>query len=242
MKEIFKMGASLFGKMIVVNIMCFFLAISLSVLTTALFTKDIGNTVFVTDAKSGELITQYEHYYEDGEDTKLKEYESEEYKVTNSVIKSQLSKGANNGFYIVTQIMCAIMVLVFTYPNLWDRGTRDNNLVTFGHAKEDKLKGLKVGVIAAAPSILFSLFLIITKSNIMAKFPVGLLKIIYSSCYGINYAIFGSTLKLGDLSYLQLFLSLLLNFCLPIIAYVSYLLGYKNISIGEKLVYKKEKK
>lgn len=243
MKEIFKMGVSLFGKMIVVNIMCFFLAISLSVLTTALFTKDVGNTVFVTDAKTNELVTQYEHYYADGEDTKLKEYEdSEEYKVTSSVIKSQLSKGANNGFYIVTQIMCAIMVLIFTYPNLWDRGTRDNNLVTFGHANEDKLKGLKVGFIAAAPSILFSLFLLITKSNIMAKFPVGILKIMYSSCYGINYAIFGNVIKLGDLSYLQLILSLLLNFCLPIIAYGSYLLGYKNISIGEKLVYKKEKK
>ena len=129
MKEIFKMGASLFGKIIVVNIMCFFLAISLSVLTTALFTKDVGNTVFVPDAEPNELITQYDHYYDDGEDTKLKEYETEEYNVTTSVIKSQLSKGANNGFYIVTQIMCCIMLLIFIYPNLWERGTKDNNLV-----------------------------------------------------------------------------------------------------------------
>ena len=236
------MGASLFGKMIVVNIMCFFLAISLSVLTTALFTQDVGNTVFVTDAKTNELVTQYDHYFEDGEDIKLKEYETDEYKVTTSVIKSQLSKGANNGFYIVTQIMCAIMVLIFIYPNLWDRGTKDNNLVTFGHAKEDKLKGLKVGFIAAAPSFLFALFLIVAKSNVMANFPVGILKIMYSSYYGINHAIFGSIVKLGDLSYLQLILSLLLNFFVPIICYVSYMLGYKNISIGEKLIYKKEKK
>ena len=46
MKEILKDGGKLFLKTIVVNIMCFFLVISFSVLTTAAFSKNIGYTAY----------------------------------------------------------------------------------------------------------------------------------------------------------------------------------------------------
>ena len=42
MKENFKTGAKLFLKLIVVNIMCFFVVMSFSVLATAAFTKNVG--------------------------------------------------------------------------------------------------------------------------------------------------------------------------------------------------------
>ena len=42
MKEIFKNSISLFGRIVTINIMCFFLVISLSVLITAAFSENIG--------------------------------------------------------------------------------------------------------------------------------------------------------------------------------------------------------
>ncbi len=242
MKEIFKMGLGLYGKLIVINIMCFFLAISMSVLATAVFTEDIGYTALIYNAETEELVTQYDYYYADGDDTKLAEYETDEYIVNKSTKKSELTKGENTAFYFITQLFCMIMLIMFIYPNLWDRGTRDNNLVSFGHAAEDKLKGLKVGLIAIIPAVIFFIFLFVTKSNLMAKLPVGILRLIFSSTYSLNYLICGNTMTVGELSYIQLIFMMLLNLLVPAIAFASYILGYKNISIGEKLVYKKNKK
>ena len=48
MKENFKTGAKLFLKLIVVNIMCFFVVMSFSVLATAAFTKNVGYKAYGT--------------------------------------------------------------------------------------------------------------------------------------------------------------------------------------------------
>lgn len=214
----------------------------MSVLATAVFTEDIGYTALIYNAENEELVTQYDYYYDDGEDTKISQYETDEYIINKSTLKSTLSKGEDIAFYSVTQIICLIMLLMFIYPNLWDRGTRDNNLVSFGHAVEDKLKGLKVGLIASIPSALFFIFLLATKAGISAKLPVGVLRLMYSSTYSFNYLICGKAMTLGELSYGQLVGMAALLLIVPLAAYVSYMLGYKNISIGEKLVYKKNKK
>ena len=70
MKENFKTGAKLFLKLIVVNIMCFFVVMSFSVLSTAAFTKNVGYKAYGTSSDSSEPQELYTHYYADGEDTK----------------------------------------------------------------------------------------------------------------------------------------------------------------------------
>lgn len=242
MKEIFKMGLSLFGKIIIINFMCFFLVISLSVLSNAVFTEDIGYNAFGTKEGSEESVQLYSYYYKDGEDTQKQKYEDEGYTVTTSTIRSTISKTGNTVFLTVTQLFNIILLAGMIYPALWQRGTKDSNLVHFKHQPEDKLKGLKCGIIAAIPSVLLLLVLTAVKSSAaVSAFPAALLNMLLASTYSVNTLISGSAATLGELSILKMLLYLLLQLLVPAIAYVSYLLGYKNISLGEKFVYKKNK-
>ena len=242
MKEIFKMGLSLFGKIIVINFMCFFLVISLSVLSNAVFTENIGYTAF--GAKEGEEKTSqlYTYYFKDGEDTEKEKYEAEGYTITTSTIRSSISKTGNTVFLTVTQLFNIILLAGMIYPALWQRGTKDSNLVHFKHQPEDKLKGLKCGLIATVPSILLILVLTVLKSSAtVSAFPSALLNMLLASTYSFNTLISMGAATLGDLSVLQMVLYIVLQFAVPLIAWAAYLLGYKNISLGEKFIYKKNK-
>ena len=65
MKEILKMGLAQFGKLILINVMCFFIVISISVLVTAAFTENIGYKAFGTTSDSSESVELYEYFYKD---------------------------------------------------------------------------------------------------------------------------------------------------------------------------------
>ncbi len=241
MKEIFKSGLSLFGRLIIVNIMCFFMVISINVLVTAAFTQNIGYTAYGTSSDSSEQVELYTHYDKDGEDTKLKEYEDKGYTITKSNIRSQLSGTGYTVFHVVAQLFCIALLASFIYPNFWQMGTKDSNLVQFKHKKEDKLKGLKGGLVAIIPSLLVLAFITATKSGISAKFPVVLLKFLFSSYYSLIELTIGKVATLGELSVLQILPVFLMQLFVPLVAFIAYLLGYKNISLGEKLIYKKNK-
>lgn len=241
MKEIFKIGASYFGKLIVLNIMSFFLVMSMSVLTTAAFTKDIGYKAIGTSSDSSESVVLYEHYYEDGEDTKRQEYVDNGYTVSESTIRSEMSTLGNNVFMISTQLICWVMLIVFLYPSLWDRGTKDSNLVHFKHKQADIFKGLKAGFVAIIPCTLVYLFVLFTKSGVLASMPTVFLRFFNPMNYTFNVLICSDAATIGELSVLSIILLLLLNLVVPLICFGAYYLGYKNISISEKLVYKKDK-
>ena len=51
--------------------------------------------------------------------------------------------------------------------------------------------------------------------------------------------ILGATRELRELSVVQLLLLLLPLMIVPLIAWIGYALGYANISVGEKCLYKK---
>lgn len=241
MKEIFKSGVSLFGKIIVVNIMCFFLVVSLTVLSTAVFTKNIGYVAYGTLEGSEESVKLYEHYTADGDDNKRAEYEEKGYDITESSIRSQISDTGNTVFLTVTQILCLLLLIAFIYPNFWQMGTKDSNLVHFKHKKEDKFKGLKAGLIAIIPAAALLLFLAVTMNNISANFPTVLYKFMNSSVYTFIQLATGNTATFGELSVVAIIVFFLLLLIVPLVAWIAYLLGYKNISLGEKFIYKKNK-
>ena len=241
MKEILKSGVGLFGKLIIVNIMCFFLVVSISVLCSAAFTENVGYIAYGVKEGSEESVELYTYNYADGEDTKKAEYEAQGYTITESTVKSPLSKTGNAVFLTVTQLFSLCLLIAFVYPNFWNMGTRDSNLVHFKHKKEDKLKGLKAGSVAIVPSVLLLLFLSITKSGLSANFPVVLYKFLNSSVYSfIQMASFDAS-SFGDLNFGSIIIFFLLIAIVPVTSFVAYLLGYKNISLGEKFIYKKNK-
>lgn len=241
MKEILKGGGKLFLKTIAINLMCFFIVVSFSVLSTAAFTKNIGYTAYGTTSDSSEPIKLYTYYFEDGEDTQKSDYEEEGYTVSTNSIRSVLSNSGKAFFLIISQVFAFLLLCGFIYPEIWHNGTTDSNLVKFKHKNEDKFKGFKIGAVAAVPNYLFLVFLVIANLGVFPSFPVALYKFLNSSVYSFIDVIVGSAVAVSEIAVWRLALLFLLPLIIPAVSGVSYLLGYKNISVGEKFVYKKNK-
>lgn len=241
MKEIFKNGLFLFGRSVIVVIMCFFICISMSVLSTAIFTENIGYTAFGYTDDNEDGVELYTYYNADGDDTKKAEYEAQGYTLQTVNIRSQLSSTENGIFLTVTQICCIAILISFIYPSLWQLGCKDSNLVRFKHKSEDIFKGLKIGVIASIPSIIFFAIILICGIGAYSKLPASLYKFVNCQYFSFIELILKNTVTVGDINAIQYFLLFLLLLIIPATAFISYLLGYKDISISEKFIYKKKK-
>lgn len=234
MSEIFKKAAALYGKIIIVNIMCFFIIISFNVLITAAFTENIGYKAYGTMEGSEQSEELYTYYYDEGEDTQRAKFEKEGYKISESKIRSEVSATGNTLNTVLIAVFCTAILMIVIYPQFWQLGTADSNLVHFKHKKEDKLKGLKAGLIATVPgTVLLTVLLFIPGAGL------ALYKFLNSGVYAFIGLIVGKAATFGDLAVWQIILLFLLKGAVPLIAYVSYLLGYKNISLSEKFIYKK---
>ncbi len=239
MKEVFVNGAKLYGRKIIVIIMCFFICVSIYVLCSAGFSKDVGYTAIGYNESNKESKELYTYYYKDGKDTKKEAYEQQGFEIKTNKI-SQMTKKGNIVFLLATQIFCTLLTVVFVYSPLWELGCKDSNLVKFKHKNEDIFKGLKIGLIATVPSfIIFIAFVIGTLNS--SEISTAIYKFI--NCY--NYSFIDIILKnsptVGEISFSKYLIMFLLLFVIPLVAFVAYLLGYKDISLSEKFVYKKKK-
>jgi len=241
MKELFKSGGSLFLKIIVINIMCVFLVMSFTMIFNAIFTENIGYYALGTTSEEEQAVELYQHYYADGEDTKLAEYEAQGYTLSKMDIRSELSKGQSISLNVISQLFCFLMLYSFIYPNIWHLGTKDSNLVNFKHMEEDLLKGFKIGLIAVAPVILCVLFLTLAPIKFATHFPVSVYKLCNSSLYSFISLITAGKNTMGELSVLQVILLVLIQLVPAGISALAYFLGAKNISVSEKFIYKKNK-
>lgn len=240
MKELFKNAGSLFLKRVIVAIMCFFVVISISVLCTAAFTKNIGYTAYGTKEGSDKSVELYTYYSKDGEDTQKKEYEEQGYTVTTSNIRSSLEGTGNRVFLSVSQIFCILILTAFVYPQLWQLGTKDSNLVKFKHKNEDIFKGLKIGALSTVPALVFFLFCIIF-SYTSFDIPVSLYRFVNCQFLPLLTVISGKSSFFTELSVIKLVCIFLLLLFVPAVSFGAYLLGYRDISLLERFIYKKNK-
>lgn len=240
MSKIFKHGLKLLLKMLVVVFLDFFLCISISVLCIGGFTKNIGYDAFgsLDGGKSEYLYTYYEA---DGEDTKKAEYEGQGYTVTTNSIRSDFSGKGKAIYLTVTQILCLLVLIPFVYSPIYELGFKESNLVRFKHTQQDLLKGLKIGLLANIPFVLSYIALIVCALGALPSLPVSLYKLFNSYGYTIIELVAGNVVKAGELSAVKLVLLAIPLVAVPTIATVAYILGYKGISISEKLIYKKNK-
>lgn len=241
MKEVLKTAISIFLKLIIVNFMCGVIVVSLTLIASGFFSETVGYNAFGTKEGSDKTDSLYSYYYADGEDALRSEYEAQGYTITESPIRELSSKG-NTVAMLVAQFLCLMMLCSFVYPKLWQLGASDSNLVHFKHKKEDKLKGLKIGGITIIPAVVLLIVLFTMKNGILSEFPVAIYKLLNSSLYGFVEFAAGNAKTFSELSVLNFVLMLASQLVIPIITYISYILGYKNISVGEKIIYKKDNK
>ena len=246
--NIFKSGAKLSGSIIAASILSFFLCISISVICSALFTKNIGYDAYVYTKDGNEPVEKYQYLYtdtdgdgkDDGTDTKKAEYEKQGYVVTTYQTRSVL-EGANKAIFLsLTQVLNLILVISFAANSVYKQGFKDVNLVRTGHRKADLLKGFKIGAIANIPFFaLFAILLILT--TVTPNFRTIWYAYLNSHFYSFVLWITGSAEVISKISVLQFVLLLLVQFIVPVISGIAYILGFKEINFTDKLLYKKGK-
>ena len=235
MQDNLKAGLKLFVRIVIANILSAIVVLSVIAISVSAFADEIGYDVYGVKGESGETELLYRHYYADGDDTKLEDFETDGYTVTKKIIK-QTNPTEHNITVIVAQIFALGVTITYIYPVMWDRGFKDLNFVKTENMVPDKLKGIKIGLIGQVPAFLLFLIFVISP-----KLPTALFKLLNSSCYGLFEAVFGKSETFGKLSPLQIIISLLILLIIPLISWGSYALGYKDVDPLEKLTYKKKK-
>ncbi len=246
MKEIIIGGLKLYGRMIVISILSFFVVISIFAFGNAVFADEVGEKVVGT--KNGKSETLYVHYYEDGEDTKLAEYEKQGYEIA-KIKEKKMSSGKNVLTIVIAEVFALGLLVSFVYPTLWEKGNKELNLVRIGKKPEDKLRGLKMGVVASVPPILMFLVLAVGKFSFFKQISSTvyyLVNFVFFPVYklvfeGASGDVIAANVKNGDLAFWQFGVIFLTLCILPITAHLGYYFGYKDVSFGEKFLYKKKR-
>ncbi|MDO4607984.1 MAG: hypothetical protein Q4B40_02190 [Clostridia bacterium] len=247
--NILKNGGKLMAGMIVAVVISFFLCISINIICSAAFTKEIGYKAFVYESETAEKsMAEYEYEYvdkdgdgkDDGTDTKMKEYEDKGYFVTTEAERSTLT-GVGKGVFLATsQVLTFIMLVAFASGGAYKQGFKDINLVKIEQIKEDKLKGLKIGLIGNIPFFVLFIAAVVTANVQSFKIPVVWYAFLNSQFYPVIMMIKGTAETLSQLEIGQFILLFILQLIVPAIAAVAYILGYKEINVFEKMMYKKE--
>ena len=247
----FKMGAKLFGSLIIAVLISFFICMSISALSQILFTKTEGYTAYVYTEESDDPVDHWEYTFTDpdgdgvdnGTDDKKAHYDKlEEYEVKTYTRQSNLEGIGMAVNLVVSQILCGILVISFASSATYKRGFKDSNLVRIGNIKQDKLKGFKVGLIANIPFFVLFVLFVACGLGLAPSLRVTLYGYLNSFIYPIIYLITGcsSDIIVSELNVLQYILLFLVQFIVPIICGVAYLIGFKEINLSEKIMYKKK--
>lgn len=250
--NIFKRGAKLSVGLIIAVIICFFLCASINAICQPLFTRTEGYMAHVYTEDSDELVDKWEYRFndtdgdgnDDGIDEKKIKYEEENYIVQTTAIVSPLEGTGMAVFLVISQILCVIVLISFAGSGTYKQGFKDSNLVRIGHVKLDKLKGFKIGLVANIPFFILFGLLIGCAVGLSPSLRVTLYGYLNGYFYPVIYIISGCSNEtiVSNLSVLQYALLFLLQFIVPVICGVSYLLGFKEINISERIMYKKREK
>ncbi len=216
----------------------FFVYTSLIVVGTGAFTTVVGYMAYNT--QTGEML--YNYYYSEGEDIKKAEYEAQGIEVSTMSLRSELSGGAKVFTDVLGQVIGGVVTVAFINSLLYKTGDRDANLVAFGHKQQDKIRGLKIGLLMIIPSFAAWLIAVVAKLGVIGSNWYSLFRFMSYQTFMLVNAIFGyKTASTDGISWVQLFLGLTIIVIPPIIAQISYTLGYKRIALPSNLFYKKDR-
>ena len=239
--ENLKQGFKLLSKYIFCIFMAFFINISFTMIETAVATTNIGYKVSYHDTKTDSLVELYTHYNEDGEDTKFAQYEKQGYSLIKQGFRSEPSRTTHALFMTVCQVIMLLIVFLFFHNTLYYLGDSDCNRVNFGQIKEDKLKGLKIGLVTFAFQLVSYMLLILGKLGFIHNGIFLVFRLCNFHFNPIIMSVVGNTAILSDISWASILRLLPLILITPVLSFVLYYLGYKRINFLGNLVYKKEK-
>ncbi|MBQ8303355.1 MAG: hypothetical protein IJX79_00185 [Clostridia bacterium] len=242
LKEDYKIVLKTFGCLCVAAIMCFFIYFSVQFAWGAFFTKNESYTVYET-VENGENTELYTFNLADGVDEQFTALEKQGKTVVKVYNRSKLTSGQELSANLICFAFTIVTLLFLNYNRIWTLGTNDNNKVKFGRVKEDKLKGLKIGLICSLPSFLLFVLAVLSRFGVLPQILFSVFKLANFHLFSINNIIFGTetTIALSQIPIWKFAVAFLPLLILPVICAVAYVLGYKDISLKDKLIYKDKK-
>ncbi len=124
-----------------------------------------------------------------------------------------------------------LILLAIAYSAAWHSGTKDYNLVKFGHVKYQPFKGLQCGLMSQIPAAILAILCIIRAATDSLSQWVEI-------AYRLLFACVIGAFELTEISPYFYLLPLL---AVPVAAAVGYALGYRQISLMENMVFKKKR-
>ena len=235
-KQNFKYAASIYGLTIFAFVMCFIVYISISAISTGLGTHVSGYTTYeVLD--NSEYSEVSSHEFADGEEKTVPEAD-ENY--TNISDRSELSKGVLIFENVILQIFMAAIFMILIYNKIGAIGKRDGDDFRFNSKPFDKNKGLKIGLIAAVPSVIAYLALVVSK---LISYNVFFLYKIINICFRPIIDLFcGNVTDINEVSLPSILAMIIIVAILPAVCAATYKIGFNDEVIIKKLMYKNRSK
>lgn len=222
-----------------VSVIAFILYVSFTTIAVGMYTREVGYTIlYSADGESYDEV--YSHYFEDGEDTRLAQYETDEH-YYKTPIRSRLSAKQTHTVMWLAQAASGIIWLSMLYSVMWRAGDSDANKAELGKQKMDPLRGLKVALCADIPFAALYLVLIVTQSLGVGKIYPTVYKILTYSMFAFNDTFLpsagnGFTVTAGGLAALVVVLV-----PIPLFSAIGYWFGRKHILLKDRILYKKAK-
>lgn len=139
---------------------------------------------------------------------------------------------------VLVQLLCTAASGGLLYSAMWIEGDKEKNFVQFGRMEEDKHWGLKTGLVGMLLPMATMLLLVFAKILDLPNL-VFIYKVINPQI-GMLVNLIIPTINPASVGVLQFLLIALLYLYIPFFCAVGYQLGYRRISLAEKLIYAKK--
>ena len=150
----------------------------------------------------------------------------------------EVPAGAQTAADVVVQLMMLTMVIAFPYGTMWTLGDKDANGVRFHRKKPQPYRGLIIGALGNIPYFLLYILLFLSKAGLITPAYLGIYRLVNLPFLPYINAVVGTaTSTTPEASVWQLLALLPVVLVIPATCYVAYLLGYKEISLRDRIVY-----
>ena len=149
---------------------------------------------------------------------------------------------------IVFQVCCGLFTLLLYWAlvngSAWKLGNDDLNRVNFGRMEKNLWRGVQVGLLASIPMFVLDLALIVL--NLFDCGAASQWGLVVYRVLNMHYIVFlnlvaGTDATLLDLPVWKTLIICLMSLVTTACTTVGYLLGYKDIVLMDKLMYKNRK-
>lgn len=156
---------------------------------------------------------------------------------------SFISLASTTIIYVLIGTFSIVMYFGLMGGGAWKLGNDDLNKVKFNRRKEDLFRGFKIGMLTCVPMFLMAIALLLAKAELLPNFYI-IYKILNGHMLAFINLIDGTfagvlAAYLTEVPWSRLVFVCLLNFITPIICGINYFLGYKDLMMMDKLIYKK---